>query len=107
MDFTTLGRTGLRVSVAGLGSGGPSRIGQAAGLSIDQGVALIRRALDLGVNFLDTAYSYGTEGVVGAALKEVPRDAVIVSTKHYSKGASADRISTYPKGKQLSRPAEQ
>lgn len=92
MDFTTLGRTGLRVSVAGLGSGGPSRLGQEAGLSVDQGVALIRRAVDLGINFLDTAHSYGTEGILGAALKEIPRDSVILSTKHYSEGASADRI---------------
>ena len=92
MDFTTLGRTGLKVSVAGLGSGGPSRIGQGAGLSTDQGVALIRRAVDLGINFLDTAESYGTEGIVGAALKEMPRDSVILSTKYYPEGASADRI---------------
>lgn len=92
MDFTTLGRTGLRVSVAGLGSGGPSRLGQEAGLSVGQGVALIRRAVDLGINFLDTAHSYGTEGILGAALKEIPRDSVILSTKHYSEGASAARI---------------
>jgi len=92
MDFTTLGRTGLRVSVAGLGSGGPSRLGQKAGLSKDQGVALIRRAIDLGINFFDTAYIYKTEGIVGAALKEVPRDSVILSTKFSSEGASAGRI---------------
>lgn len=92
MDFTTLGRTGLRVSIAGLGSGGPSRLGQKAGLSNDRAVALIRRALDLGVNFFDTAYNYGTEGVVGAALKEVPRDSVILSTKYSSEGVSADQI---------------
>ena len=92
MDFTTLGRTGLRVSVAGLGTGGPSRLGQGTGPSHDQGLALIRRAIDLGVNFFDTAYTYGTEGVLGAALKEVPRDSVILSTKYYSHEASADGI---------------
>jgi aryl-alcohol dehydrogenase-like predicted oxidoreductase len=92
MDFTTLGRTGLRVSVAGLGSGGPSRLGQKAGLSNGRAVALIRRAIDLGVNFFDTAYSYGTEAVLGAALKEVPRDSVILSTKYSSREVSADRI---------------
>lgn len=92
MDFTTLGRTGLRVSVAGLGSGGPSRLGQGTGLSVDQGVAVVRRALDLGINFLDTAESYGTEEILGAALKDVPRDSVILSTKYYSEDASADRI---------------
>ena len=92
MDFTTLGRTGLKVSVAGLGSGGPSRIGQGTGMSTGQGVALIRRAVDLGINFLDTAQSYGTEGIVGAAVKEMDRDSVILSTKCYSEGASAERI---------------
>jgi aryl-alcohol dehydrogenase-like predicted oxidoreductase len=92
MDFTTLGRTGLRVSVAGLGSGGPSRLGQGKGLSVDDGVALIHRAVDLGINFLDTAVSYGTEGILGAALKEIPRDSVILSTKCYSEGTSADGI---------------
>jgi aryl-alcohol dehydrogenase-like predicted oxidoreductase len=92
MDFTTLGRTGLRVSVAGLGTGGPSRLGLGTGLSVDDGVALIRRAIDLGINFIDTAHSYGTEGVLGAALKEVPRDSVILSSKYYSEDASADEI---------------
>jgi aryl-alcohol dehydrogenase-like predicted oxidoreductase len=92
MDFTTLGRTGLKVSVAGLGSGGPSRLGQKAGLSVDDGVALIRRAIDLGINFLDTAHSYGTEGILGAALREMPRDSVILSSKYYSEDASADEI---------------
>lgn len=92
MDFTTLGRTGLRVSVAGLGSGGPSRLGQGTGLSVDDGVAVIRRALDLGINFLDTANSYGTEAIVGAALRDVPRQSVIVSTKHYAENVSAEGI---------------
>lgn len=92
MDYTTLGRTGLRVSVAGLGLGGPSRIGQEAGLSNDQSILLIRRALDLGVNFFDTAYNYRTEEILGAALKEVPRDSVLLSTKYFSHEVSADRI---------------
>ncbi len=81
MDYTTLGRTGLRVSVAGLGCGGNSRIGQSAGLSEAESVALVREALDLGVNFLDTAEAYGTEGIVGRAIEAVPRDQVVISTK--------------------------
>ena len=81
MEYATLGGTGLRVSVAGLGCGGNSRLGQAAGGSEAESVALVRRALDLGVNFLDTAAAYGTEGIVGAALRGVPRDSVVVSTK--------------------------
>jgi aryl-alcohol dehydrogenase-like predicted oxidoreductase len=81
MDYTTLGKTGLKVSVAGLGCGGNSRIGLGAGLTEAQSIALVHRALDLGVNFLDTAVSYGTEGVVGKAIKGRPRDSVVISTK--------------------------
>jgi aryl-alcohol dehydrogenase-like predicted oxidoreductase len=79
MDYTTLGRTGLRVSVAGLGTGGFSRAG--IGQSEDHAVGIIRQALDLGVNLIDTAAVYGTEAVVGRALKNVPRDSVVVCTK--------------------------
>ena len=81
MNYRNLGNTGLRVSVVGLGCGGPSRLGQRAGKSADHSVRLVRRALDLGVNFLDTAENYGTEEIVGAAIRGVPRDRVVVSTK--------------------------
>ena len=40
----------------------------------DHAVRLIKQALDLGVNFLDTAQNYGTEGVVGKAIAGMPRD---------------------------------
>lgn len=81
MEYVTLGRTGLRVSVAGLGCGGFSRVGLGTGKTEAEAVALIRAALDLGVNLLDTASAYGTEGVVGQAIKAVPRDSVVVCTK--------------------------
>jgi L-galactose dehydrogenase len=73
MEYVTLGRTGLRVSVAGLGCGGFSRLGLGTGKSEEEAVALVRHALDLGVNLLDTAAVYGTEGVVGQAIKSVPQ----------------------------------
>ena len=81
MEYTELGRTGLKVSVAGLGCGGGSRLGLAAGASERQAVALVRGAIDRGVNFFDTAEAYGTEAVVGAAVKSGPRDRVVISTK--------------------------
>jgi aryl-alcohol dehydrogenase-like predicted oxidoreductase len=81
MQYTTLGRTGLKVSVAGLGCGGFSRLGLGTGQSADHAVGIIRQALDLGVNLIDTAAVYGTEDVVGAALQGVPRDSVVVCTK--------------------------
>ena len=82
MDYTTLGKTGLKVSVAGLGCGGPSRLGMRGDVGAeDHAVRLIRQALDLGVNFLDTAQNYGTEGVVGKAIAGMARDRVVISTK--------------------------
>ncbi len=82
MDYTTLGNTGLKVSVAGLGCGGPSRLGMRGDAGAeDHAVRLIKQALDLGVNFLDTAQNYGTEGVVGKAIAGTPRDRVVISTK--------------------------
>ena len=81
MQYTKLGRTGLEVSVAGLGCGGNSRLGQADGRSEAYSVAIVRRAIELGVNFLDTAAAYGTERIVGEAIRGVPRDSVVISTK--------------------------
>jgi len=89
MQYTTLGKTGLKVSVAGLGCGGNSRIGLGTGLSEAQSVALVREALDLGVNFLDTANAYATEGIVGKAIKGRPRDSIVISTKSHASSASA------------------
>ncbi len=89
MHYTTLGKTGLKVSVAGLGCGGNSRIGLGTGLTEAQSVALVREALDLGVNFLDTAAAYETEGVVGKAIKGRPRDSVVISTKSHATSGPA------------------
>jgi aryl-alcohol dehydrogenase-like predicted oxidoreductase len=88
MQYTTLGKTGLKVSVAGLGCGGNSRIGLGTGLTEAQSVALVREALDLGVNFLDTANAYETEGVVGKAIKGRSRDSVVISTKSHATSAA-------------------
>jgi len=81
MQYTTLGKTGLRVSVAGLGTGGFSRMGLKSGKTEDEAARLVLDAVALGINFIDTAPPYGTEGVVGKALKSLPRDKVVVATK--------------------------
>ncbi len=82
MRYTTLGRTGLRVSSVGLGCGGPSRLGQSYGHTTEASKAVIFRALELGINFFDTAESYGTEGVLGEALEEARASGdAFVSTK--------------------------
>ena len=56
----------------------------------EESARLILEAVDLGVNFIDTAPSYGTEGVVGRALKSMPRDKVVIATK--SAGPSQWRV---------------
>jgi aryl-alcohol dehydrogenase-like predicted oxidoreductase len=81
MDYVTLGRTGLQVSVAGLGCGGFSQLGLAQGKSEADAIAIIRQAIELGVNLFDTAAAYGTEGVLGRAIKSVRREEVVVCTK--------------------------
>jgi len=81
MEFTTLGKTGLEVSVAGLGCGGSSRLGQSTGKTEAESIAIVRRALDRGVTFIDTAAAYQTEAIVGQALRGVPRESVVISTK--------------------------
>jgi aryl-alcohol dehydrogenase-like predicted oxidoreductase len=82
MEYTTLGKTGLKISVAGLGCGGPSRLGMRGGAGAEErAVRLVKQALDLGVNILDTAQNYGTEGIVGKAIAGMPRDRVVISTK--------------------------
>jgi L-galactose dehydrogenase len=81
MQYTTLGRTGLCVSRLGLGGGGPSQLGQRTGASEHDSTAIIRLALDQGVNFFDTAEVYRTESLIGKALRGFPRDKLVLSTK--------------------------
>lgn len=85
MEYRTLGRTGLDVSLVGLGTGGPSRIGQGTGRSAEDSKRLVRTALDLGINILDTAPDYAeSEALLGQALQGVPRDSYVLATKFHS-----------------------
>ena len=65
----------------GLGTGGPSRVGLSTARSLAESVDIVRRALDLGVNFIDTSEAYGTEEIVGRAIRSVDRSSVVLSTK--------------------------
>ena len=80
MEYRRFGRTGLQVSVCGLGGGGESRLGLAKGSTEEQAVGVVRRALELGVTYVDTAANYGTEDVIGRGLLG-SRDQVVVSSK--------------------------
>jgi aryl-alcohol dehydrogenase-like predicted oxidoreductase len=80
MQTVRLGRTNTEVSVAGLGCGGHSRLGMARGADAHHAAGIVRRALDLGVSFIDTAHAYGTEQAVGLGIAG-RRDEVFLSTK--------------------------
>jgi aryl-alcohol dehydrogenase-like predicted oxidoreductase len=82
MEFRRFGRTGLQVSVIGLGTGGPSQLGQTTGVPEPDAHRVVRRALDLGINLIDTAAQYReSEAILGRALAGVPRDGYILCTK--------------------------
>ncbi len=88
MEYINLGHSGLKVSRLCLGTmtyGSPQW--RPWVLSAAEGRPFIRRALDLGINFFDTAdmYSLGaSEEMLGNALREfVPRHEVVVATKVY------------------------
>lgn len=82
MNTRTLGRTGLEVSSIGFGCMGLSH-GYGHNLDDAHGIDVIRRAVELGVTFFDTAQVYGpftNEELVGKALAPV-RDDVVIATK--------------------------
>src|SRR5262245_24774520 len=82
MRYRTLGKTGLEVSELGFGAwgiGGTSWIGA----DDDESLRALRLAIELGVNFLDTAYAYGdghSEQLVGTVVRE-STGAVYVASK--------------------------
>jgi 1-deoxyxylulose-5-phosphate synthase len=103
MDYVKLGSTGLEVSPICLGCmtfGLPDRGPHPWTLDHEKSRPIIKRALELGINFFDTAnvYSDGTsEEIVGRALKElVRRDEVAIATKVWARmrpGANGQGLS--------------
>ncbi len=81
MQKRTLGRSGLTVSAMGLGCMGMSEF--YGPVDETESIATIHRALDVGINFLDTADAYGpftNERLVGRAIRD-RRDRVVIATK--------------------------
>jgi len=106
MQYVKLGSTGLDVSRLSLGCmtfGIPERGNHTWTLTEDQSRPLIKQALELGINFFDTAnvYSDGTsEEIVGRALKDFARrEEIVLATK------VRGRMSPGPNGEGLSRKA--
>ncbi|XP_021903747.1 LOW QUALITY PROTEIN: L-galactose dehydrogenase [Carica papaya] len=99
LEYRILGQTGLQLSFVGFGA---SPLGRVFGpVSEDDGIASVREAFRLGINFFDTSPFYGgtlSEKVLGKGLKAlgVPRNEYIVSTKcgRYVEGFdfSAERV---------------
>ena len=81
MDYRPLGRTGVSVSRLCLGA---MMLGAFGNTDHDDSVAIVHRALDAGINFIDTADAYSageSELIVGKALAGGRRDNVVLATK--------------------------
>ncbi len=82
MNYRNLGRSGVKVSEVALGSW----LTYGGATENEVATQCIERAYDLGINFFDTANVYArgeAEKVVGAALKQYPRDSFVLATKVY------------------------
>lgn len=82
MNYRTFGKTGLKVSEIGYGAWG---IGQSSwvGAKDDESIQALHRAVDLGLNFIDTALGYGnghSEKLVGQVVRE-RSETIYVATK--------------------------
>lgn len=90
MRYTKLGKSGLEVSAIGLGCMGLS-FGYGPATDKQEGIKLIRRAFELGVNFFDSAEAYGpfiNEELLGEAVAPF-RDKVVLATKFGFKGGNS------------------
>ena len=86
MEYTTLGGTGMSISRICLGCMSFSENGDSWKLDREESTEIVDRAIDLGVNFFDTANVYSTgesESILGDALSEYDRDEQVVATKVY------------------------
>ena len=93
MERRTLGNTDVTVSIIGLGCYGMS--GAYGPADAAESIATIRRALDLGINFLDTSASYGNghnHRLIGEAIRGRRHDVVIHSKSGSPRDGSSDAV---------------
>jgi aryl-alcohol dehydrogenase-like predicted oxidoreductase len=91
-DLVTLGKTGIQVSLVGMGTGshGSGQASNQTRLGIKEFTRLVRHALDQGIRLFDVADQYGSHVYLREALKGVPRDQYVIQTKtHATKYADA------------------
>ena len=99
MNYRTLGKTGLKVSVVGYG--GPSRGGVFQSTGESEAIRSVHLALDHGINFIDTSPTYGAttvETLLGKALQDIPRDQYLLATKVGRYGSNAEVFDFSAKG---------
>ncbi len=89
-DLMTLGRSGIKSSVVGLGTGTVGGREQRE-MGVEGFGRLVREAFDRGITYIDTADMYKMHSTVATAIKELPRDRVFVQTKTTAKTADAAR----------------
>ncbi|MBO3757599.1 MAG: aldo/keto reductase [Thermoproteota archaeon] len=84
MEYISLGRSGIKVSIIGLGAWQAGGKAWGADVEDENILKAIKRAYELGINFIDTAEAYGnghSEEVVGEAIKEIGRENLVIATK--------------------------
>jgi len=97
MEYRNLGKTGIKASLLSLGTGGARQFGQTQGHSIDKQKQLIKKALDLGINLIDSSSNYNnSEELLGKCLTDIPRDTYHICTKWPARDSSGQTI-TNPK----------
>jgi predicted aldo/keto reductase-like oxidoreductase len=85
-DVVTLGNTGIKTSVLGIGTG--TRGGrEQREMGEEAFVKMTREAFDRGIRYIDTADTYRMHGFVAAAVKELPREKLFIQTKTRAKDA--------------------
>src|SRR6478735_4072030 len=85
-DKVTLGKTGIQVSLVGMGTGsvGSGQASNQTRLGVQGFTKVVRHALDRGVCFFDVADQYGSHTYLREALKGVPRDQYVIQTKTHA-----------------------
>lgn len=88
-DKITLGRTGIKSSLVGIGTGsvGFDQHSNQTRLGVKKFVELIHHAFDRGIRFFDVADGYGSHVYLREAIKELPREKFVIQTKIIHRGA--------------------